>query len=189
MAQGKWGAACLCVPWPTNASRRPSGGLAGTMAAPGRRGPVGPSPEVPTAWSLSTGISSLPPALSVPLAMRLVIWWLVPQPQALEDKMGMMSLHHHHYTHTHTHSHSHTQTSWRPGGWEGCRRRFLRKARKVSGRSLCSVGPDGERMGRGKGLRGSRGWWQGEKGLRVHKKDNKHSFFNLQLTQEIRTWC
>lgn len=66
---------------------------------------VGPSLEVLTAWSLSTGISSLPPALSLPLAMSLVPWQLVPQPQTLEDKMGMRSLHHHHYTHTHTLTH------------------------------------------------------------------------------------
>ena len=137
------------------------------MAAPGKRGPARPVSRgahclEPLHWHFFSASCSFSPPCNE--TGHMAAGPTAPSPGGLDGHEEFAPPLH---THTHTHTHSHTQTSWRPGGWEGCRRRFLRKARKVSGRSLCSVRPDGERMGRGKGLQGSSGWWQGEKGLRV----------------------
>ena len=177
---------------PTSVSRGPPtppegpiGGWWGQWQLLGGEVQVGPSLEVPTAWRLSTGMSSLPPALSLPFAMSLVTWRLVPQPQALEDKVGMRSLHHHHYTHTHTHTHTHTytytlslslslslsHTHTHPN--QLAAREVGRVQKEVSKEGQEGVKEKslqcGVRWGEnGKGLRGCRGWGQAEKGLRVH---------------------
>ena len=143
------------------------------MAAPGRGGPGRPvsggAHRLKTLhWHVLSASCSFSPICNEPGHMAAGPIAPSPGGQGGHEEFAPPPLH----THTHTLSlsltHTHTQTSWRPGRWEGGRRRFLRKARKVSRRSLCSVGSDGERMGRRKGLRGCRGWGQAEKGLRVH---------------------
>ena len=139
MAQGKWGAACLCVPWPTNASRRPSGGLAGTMAAPGRRGPVGPSPEVPTAWRQGAPCNETGHMVAGPTAPS-------PGGQDGHDEFAPPPLH--------THTHTHTLTLTHPNQLEA----------RGMGRVQKEVSKEGQEGVREKSLQCGARWGENGKG-------------------------